>query len=143
MKTILVATDGSQHADRAVDCAVKLARAVEALLVVVNVNEMPSEETARKLRDIEHVSASEVPEVLAHAVLGEARRRAREAGVIKVEAIAESGDPTEAILNTAKLKHADMIVVGKRGRGRLAGLLLGSVSHKLVSLADCNVLVVA
>jgi nucleotide-binding universal stress UspA family protein len=143
MKTILVATDGSPHADRAIDCAATLARALEALLIVLNVTEAPSAETAAKLKEIEGVAESEIPDMLAHAVLAQARQRARNLGAIKVAAMAESGDATEAILNIAKHRSADLIVVGKRGRGHLAGLLLGSVSQKLVSLATCNVLVVA
>jgi nucleotide-binding universal stress UspA family protein len=143
MKTILVATDGSPHADRAVDCAATMARALEALLVILSVTETPSGETAQKLKEIEHVGEGDIPEVLAHTVLAQARKRARDAGVLKVEAIADAGDVAEAILNTARRRGVEIIVVGKRGRGSLAGLLLGSVSQKLVSLAPCNVLVVA
>ena len=52
------------------------------------------------------------------------------------------GDAASFILEVAAREHPDVIVVGKRGRGRLSGLLLGSVSQKLVTLAQCNVLVV-
>ena len=53
-------------------------------------------------------------------------------------------DPAEAIIEAARREHADAIIVGRRGRGRgqLAGLLLGSVSQKVVSLAPCTVIVV-
>jgi len=51
-------------------------------------------------------------------------------------------DPAEAIIEAARREHADAIIVGRRGRGQLAGLLLGSVSQKVVSLAPCTVIVV-
>lgn len=58
-----------------------------------------------------------------------------------VERIAAWGDPAETILECAR-EAVDLVVLGRRGRGRLAGLLLGSVSQKLVSLAPCAVMVV-
>ena len=143
MRTVLVATDGSPHSDRAVDCAADLARASDASLVVFHVTEAPSGQAAQKLKEIEHVGEGDIPELLAHSLLAQACSRARAFGAIRISAVATTGDPAEEILSAAKRKSADMIVVGKRGRGRLAGLLLGRVSHKLVSLAACNVLVVA
>ena len=52
------------------------------------------------------------------------------------------GDPAETIIETVRREKANMLVVGRRGRGRLSGLLLGSVSQKLASLAPCIVIVV-
>ena len=51
-------------------------------------------------------------------------------------------DPAEAIIEAARVGQADTIVIGRRGRGRLAGLLLGSVSQKVASLAPCIVTIV-
>ena len=52
------------------------------------------------------------------------------------------GSPAEAIIEVAKTRHSDVIVIGSRGLGRLAGLVLGSTSQKVVSYAPCPVLIV-
>lgn len=58
------------------------------------------------------------------------------------EPIVAEGNPTEQILATAAAEAADLLVVGARSTGRLARLLMGSVSHKLLTHAGCTVLVV-
>ena len=75
-------------------------------------------------------------------ILARARAGAERAQAYAVKTRAELGDPTQAILSVAKAVDAGMIVLGKRGRGQLEGLLLGSVSQKITSLAPCAVLVV-
>jgi nucleotide-binding universal stress UspA family protein len=52
------------------------------------------------------------------------------------------GDPAKEILSVAAEEHADIIIMGRRGMGDLAGLLLGSVSHKVSHLAECACLTV-
>ena len=59
---------------------------------------------------------------------------------VSTETIA--GDPAEAIIKIADTRKCDLIVMGSRGLGRLAGLVLGSVSQKVVSHAPCPVLIV-
>jgi nucleotide-binding universal stress UspA family protein len=142
MKKILVAIDGSAGSDRAVDVAAELAKALGAGLLILTILEPPSRETVEAYRTIEHVPESEVAALIAHGLLTNARERAKRAGATDVQHQVETGDPTEMILKVALQRAADAIVVGKRGRGSLVGLLLGSVSQKLVTLAPCNVVVV-
>ena len=141
-KKILVATDGSAGADRAVDLAATLSRALDATLVILSVQEAPPGEVVEAYTSIERVAEAEIGEFTARAALGRAQLRAQKAGANAVRTRAETGDPTQRILEVAKNENADLIVVGKRGRGPIAALLLGSVSQKLVSLASCPVLVV-
>jgi nucleotide-binding universal stress UspA family protein len=142
MKRILVATDGSPGGDRAIDAAAELAKALEASLIILTVQQEPSPEAVRAYKEIEHVAETEVAAILARGLIVSACERAKLFGTSDVHHQIETGDPTEMILAVAKQRQADMIVVGKRGRGTLAGLLLGSVSQKLVTLATCRVLVV-
>lgn len=53
-----------------------------------------------------------------------------------------SGAPGDAILTSARQKGADLIVSGRRGHGQLKGMLMGSVSQKIASGANCAVLTV-
>jgi nucleotide-binding universal stress UspA family protein len=78
----------------------------------------------------------------ANKVLGQARKRALRIGVRTVKLQTGWGDPAESIIDTVRREKADMLVVGRRGRGRLSGLLLGSVSQKLATLAPCVVVIV-
>ena len=81
-------------------------------------------------------------ELVLNQILIQARQRAQELGVAEVETATAWGDAAEAIMAAAGRVRADVIVLGRRGRGRLAGLLLGSVSQKVVALAPCTVIVV-
>jgi nucleotide-binding universal stress UspA family protein len=67
---------------------------------------------------------------------------ARQRKVPSVRTVLRQGDPATAILNIASEEQADLIVMGRRGLGDLAGLLLGSVSHNVTQLAECACLTV-
>lgn len=142
MNSILVATDGSASADRAVELAASLAGAGQAELVIITVPERLPPDALHAYSQVEHVSPGEAVELAARSILFHAQERAKRFGVARVSAEVVPGEPAEAILKLAAKTNPGAIVVGRRGRGRLAGLLLGSVSHKLVSLAPCPVVVV-
>jgi nucleotide-binding universal stress UspA family protein len=148
LETILVAVDGSSHARAALDLACEVAAATGAKLTLLNV--MPHAGSARvppelqEFARMEHVriTEAEVMTGVSEEILANARERAHEKGVDGVETVSELGDPASRIVDYATSHRVDMIVMGRRGLGDLAGLLLGSVSHKVGHLARCPCLTV-
>lgn len=138
---IFVATDGSAGADRAVDTASMLAKIIDADLTILTIGGNISGAELRKLADTAG-DLSEAMENTADKILARARKRALHAGARRVKVKTGWGDPTETIIDAVRLEKANMLVIGRRGRGRLSGLLLGSVSQKLATLAPCVVVVV-
>ena len=141
MKLILLATDGSRDADRAADVAVELAKATGAKLSIVTVADNIAGEDLDRLARAEG-SVADAIDMICNTTLQQAKERLRQAGLSNVATQTRWGDPAEVLIETARRNHADAIVMGRRGRGRLAGLLLGSVSQKVASLAPCVVIVV-
>ena len=141
MKHILLATDGSSGADRAADVAAELAKATGARLSIVTVGDNISGKEADRLARAEG-NVAEHLDAIANAILRQAKERVQRAGISDVVVQSGWGDPAEVLIETARRNQADAIVIGRRGRGRLAGLLLGSVSQKVASLAPCTVIVV-
>ena len=141
MQRIMVATDGSAGADRAVEVAAALAKAVDGELLIVTISgNFPAEEI-RKLARAEG-GVGEANELLSNRILLAAKERAERAGARRIGIWSGWGDPARGIIDAARRERSDIVVVGRRGRGQLAGLLLGSVSQEMVSRAPCIVVVV-
>ena len=138
---IFVATDGSAGADRAVDTASMLAKTSDADLIILTIGGNISGAELRKLAETAG-DLSEAMENTADKILTRARKRALHAGARRVKVETGWGDPAETIIDAIRRQKANMLVIGRRGRGRLSGILLGSVSQKLATLAPCVVVVV-
>lgn len=148
VETILVPTDGSEHADKAVAFAADIAVRYGAGMVLLHVlgdpgtGRVPDE--MRELGRLEHIRITEqdIRQAGANELLHNAETKAREHGATQIEKVIEVGDPTRRILACAEARGADLIVMGSRGLGDLKGLLLGSVSHKVGHLAKCTCITV-
>ncbi|MGO9135910.1 MAG: universal stress protein [Methylovirgula sp.] len=141
MKRILVATDGSNGAERAVAFAAELAKQFGAKLSIITVSgDFSDHEMTQLARSESDIGAA--IDLRSNRILIKARECAQRIGLTDIETSAAWGDAAETIIDTAARTQADAIVLGRRGRGRLAGLLLGSVSQKVATLAPCAAIVV-
>jgi nucleotide-binding universal stress UspA family protein len=143
MKRILAAVDGSEASMRAVEFAADLATRFQAeflLICVVEHGLPPDWALAEYVRpDQIGTDMGQFAVSFARDALENARTQAVARGIDPVRSEIRTGDPSEEILKFQGETGADAIVVGSRGRGRLAGMLLGSVSQKIANLAPCMV----
>ena len=141
MERIMIATDGSRGAKRALDAAARLARRLNGELTVITAGGTISALDLRRLvRGTGGVE--DALEALANKILDDACKRAKSIGVRRIKRQSETGDAATVILDAARRKRVDFLVVGRHGFGPLTGWLLGSVSQKIMSLAPCKVIVV-
>jgi nucleotide-binding universal stress UspA family protein len=137
-KKIIWATDGSNAADLALAHAETLAKDADGELLIVHCEEWiapgPRSGHYPVHADEDEIKAkikSQVDEIAADGAKAS----------LKVVETSASG-AAHAIADVARDEHADVIVVGTRGRTTLAGLLLGSVTQRLLHIAPCPVLAV-
>lgn len=136
MKEFLVAVDGSEGSDAAVDEALTLAGQAGAHVTFAFVRRPPSAVLGYPY--YERLLRNEL--ATARETVAAAESKAQEAGVEAESTILE-GDPADEILSAADNRRVDMIVMGSRGRGALAGAVLGSVSSAVAQHANVPVLV--
>jgi nucleotide-binding universal stress UspA family protein len=144
MACILVATDGSEGANRAVDYAARMAKTEGAELLIVNVigGYGVPDQLFRQFTHSQQAWLHEQLESDSKHILNVARERASSIGVATIFLESRAGDVSNTIMEVAQEKNVESIVVGKRGVGRVAALLLGSISQKVVSLTSKPVTVV-
>jgi len=136
-KKILLATDGSPHAQEAQKYAQDLALRDDAQVIIVYA--FPPVPAYLGEPELGRFIGQHVAE--GQQVANQAAERLREAGVDVVVEVLE-GPAADAILRTAAGRRCDLIVMGSRGQGKLRSLLLGNVSHRVLAHAHVPVLVV-
>jgi nucleotide-binding universal stress UspA family protein len=142
-KSIVVGTDGSETARKAVQEAIGLAKAVGASIELVSAFEpIPSQRLGHEAREVpQDVQWMVNPREDVDATLRDAGEAVGQAGVA-VRTYAREGDPADAILDVAEERGADLIVVGNKGMTGAKRFLLGSVPNKVSHHAPCSVLII-
>ncbi len=133
---LLLATDGSQYSEGAIDEAINLAKKCTSMLHAVSVLETNPEYETIGTKVFEREEA----EMLSH--LESVKTRAAKEGLGCETVLHEAMDPAQVIVDEASEKRVDMIVIGRHGHKGLLKLLMGEVAAKVVAHAPCKVLVV-
>lgn len=144
IQKILLASDGSANALRAAALANELLKEIpRAAVTVLVVNDMLDKmkfysplRSAVIFEEVEQFFREKAGEALAKTMAVFDREHSRVSAEIK------TGNPADEILEFAGAGGYDLIIVGSRGMGSIRGLLMGSVSTKVVQLAACPVTVV-
>jgi nucleotide-binding universal stress UspA family protein len=141
-KRFLIATDGSQLAAKAVTSGLALAKELGAQVVVVTATEPWATMTNGEgfafnfpVEEYEKAAAERAEQILAK-VRGNAQKMS-----VACETVHVNDFPAEGILDTAKAKQCDLIVMASHGRRGVARLLLGSQAAQVVALSTIPVLV--
>ena len=144
IRSIVVGTDGSETATKAVREAAELAAQLNAGMEIVSAYEPAGtqrlKEEARQVPD--DLSWMVSPREDVEATLREATELAEDIGVGQVKCHAREGDPADAILDVAEEQGSDLIVVGNKGMTGAKRFLLGSVPNKVSHHAPCSVLII-
>jgi nucleotide-binding universal stress UspA family protein len=137
LRNILLAFDGSEYSKRALQYAKTLAERFEATLWLVHIfthtSDLLGYEDYEKFYSKRKAGGQTL---LDEALQGLSNTR------LDVREELQEGPEAESILNIAKNCQADLIVMGTRGHGTLKGLLVGSVSRKVIHHSSCPVMVV-
>ncbi|GBF33886.1 universal stress protein UspA [Desulfocucumis palustris] len=135
MTRVLVPYDGSDTALKAVNYAAGLAQKNPeteiTLMLVVNIGNLDYFEASLDTKEKFIQSSMEYQE----PILDKARSILEQKN-IPVNAVLVAGDPAAKINEYANNNNIDSIIMGTRGLGSLTGMVLGSVSHKVIHLTD-------
>ena len=134
-KNILVAIDGSSYSQLALPAAMEVASKFDSEVFVLHVSEHDRGRAAAFTLE----TPAEATILVADAV-----KTAREAGITASGQVVEkaAGHVAKAIVETAEANGTDLIVMGSRGLSDMAGMMVGSVTHKVMQTANVPVLVV-
>lgn len=143
----MVAVDGSENSDRALDFSAEFAEKFDASLTILHVSESlalaavpqesatyPSGSTAVFAKDLRRIHEE---------ILSKSFSRVKAAKpILQVTSMLKEGDAALAIVDTAKESGFDVIVIGHKGFGKMSERLMGSISEKVAHLAPCPVIIV-
>ncbi len=137
LKTILVALDGSETAERVIQVLQEL-QLQPATKIILSQVIPPPESDLELVADRPHIQSQDVPYRQIEKQLQSYQTKLP--GESELEIV--TGDPAEEIIRLANIYKADLIVIGSRGLTGVKRIIQGSVSSQVVEEAPCSVLVV-
>lgn len=144
LQKILVAVDGSEYSQKALELACQLTEKFEGSLHIVHVPQGAAADRVMVLGGASvmiHAGHEQI-EKAGRTLIEAAGKIAEERLPGKVTTELRGGDPADEIMKSADENASDCIVLGSRGLGDFGGLLLGSVSHKVSHSAHCTCITV-
>ncbi len=139
-KKILVPTDTSEYSRRALFLALELAQLSGAEIILLHVTFTP-EALGYALSNGIAVLQDQI-EINGEQALAATLAGVNSTGQVKLRKKQRPGHPAVVILEEVELEKVDLIVMGSRGYGPMAGSVLGSVSQRVLQKASCSVLIV-
>jgi nucleotide-binding universal stress UspA family protein len=139
---IVVGTDGSVTAERAVVKATALAKAVGAELIIVSAFNNRGPVGVASAGIAMDAGWTVAAQSAAETTAQEAADKARAAGVTTVSHRAAAGEPSEVLVHITEEEHADLLVVGSKGMQSTARFLLGPIANKVSRKVHCDLLIV-
>ena len=169
-KNILCPLDGSDHASKALELAIDLAKTYDAKLVLLH-NTLLNADAAdlERFAEVEGLAKTVKPEIsrlkalegrleygyeeppaetsrmyveIGQSILDSAKNEAIDKGLHNVETILTEGEAASRILRCIERRGIDCVVMGSRGLSDFKALYLGSVSHKVMNKAACTCIAV-
>jgi nucleotide-binding universal stress UspA family protein len=138
-KKIILASDGSDNAQRAAQAAIDLAKGlfISSIIITHIVTQPPEQSRMVKAQfDVHALLEDDAKTALNRTITALTHEG------LSYELKVAIGDPAVEIVTIAKNEMADLIIIGSRGLGALRGVLLGSVSQKIAQAAPCPVMIV-
>jgi nucleotide-binding universal stress UspA family protein len=143
IEKIMVPVDGSDHSKKAVELAIEIAKLADARLYFIHVlEETNTPKWFKEFAETEQLGTADYFDVVNRRLFAPLIARAKESKIQFFRCICARGDPANEILKNAQSRGIDLIIMGSRGLGKFSGVILGSVSIKVLSHAKCTCITV-
>lgn len=136
-KKILLASDGSDNAERAAKEAAGLAEELSSQIILAYITGTPPQSKLVKDNfDVHKVLKDDAEKKIKQTISALTEKE------IPYTLKVAIGDPADEIIRIAEKEKADLIILGSRGLGTIKGVVLGSVSRKVTHNAECPVMII-
>ena len=139
---VVVAIDGSEAASHALEVACDLANKYGSEIHLVHSPQLETTGIAVGSGAVEIVPSPDKIAEAGRGVMERAVEKAKSHGCTPHKCVIGNGEPAEEILKELKAANADLVVMGRRGLGRVSSLILGSVSQKVSHDSQCTCMTV-
>ncbi len=141
-KKILVALDGSEYSERALEKAISIAKMFNSQIILLNVIKTEELDVIKQYSESSYDLVKSYLEQTAEKLLTEAEDKAKKKGLEDVVKKILFGDPAEKIIDEANNENVDLIAIGTRGLTGVKRVVLGSTTQKVIRWTNKDVLVV-